>query len=313
MMKADYDLLVIGGGPAGLAAGLYASRGGLKTLLIEKMGAGGPIGITETIENYPGFPDGISSHELMDRMAAQAAKFGLVTKTFCCGMGLSVEDNVKRVQVDTEEPNEYTAKAVIVAAGGHPSRLGVKGEKEFTGKGISYCATCDGPLFKDKRILVVGGGNAALEEALFLSRFASELMVSHRRDELRADKVLQDRAFAEPKIKFLWNTELREIRGEMVVKEVVLENNKTGATEVVPAEGVFIYVGNEPNSEFVRGLLKLDERGYILTDENMQTSVEGIFAAGDVRKGRLRQIVIAAAEGALAAVTAEKYVASLGK
>lgn len=311
MVQVDYDLIIIGGGPAGLTAGLYASRGGLKTLLIEKMGAGGPVGITEVIENYPGFPEGIQSHELMDRIAAQASRFGLAIKTFCCAMKLSLEGEVKKVDVDSDAATEFTAQAIIIATGAHPKRLGIPGEKEFTGKGISYCATCDGPLFKDKKILVVGGGNAAVEEALFLSKFASELVVSHRRDQLRADKVLQERAFANPKIKFLWNTELKEIQGSMVVERAIIENNKTGERQELPVSGVFIYVGTEPNTEFLQGVLKLDENGYIITDGNLQTSVEGVFAAGDVRKSRLRQVVVAAGEGALAAVMAEKYIESL--
>lgn len=311
MEQVDYDLIIVGGGPAGLAAGLYASRGGLKTLLIEKMGAGGPVGITKVIENYPGFPEGIQSHELMDRIAAQAGRFGLTIKTFCCGMGLTLEGKVKKVAVENEEKTEYTSHAAIIATGAHPKRLGVPGEKEFTGKGVSYCATCDGPLFKDKKILVVGGGNAAVEEALFLSKFASELIVSHRRDQLRADKVLQDRAFANSKIKFLWNTELREVQGSMVVERAIIENNKTGERQELPVSGVFIYVGTEPNTEFLQGVLKLDENGYIITDENLETSVEGVFAAGDARKSRLRQVVVAAGEGALAAVMVEKYIESL--
>lgn len=305
---ADYDLIVVGGGPAGLTAGLYASRGGLKTLLIEKMGAGGPVGITEVIENYPGFPEGIQSHELMERMAAQAHRFGLEVKTFCCAVGLTLEGEAKKVMMENEEKAEHTAQAVIIATGAHPKRLGVPGEKEFTGKGVSYCATCDGALFKNKKVLVVGGGNAAVEEALFSSKFASELIVCHRRDQLRADKVLQERAFSNPKIKFLWNTELREIQGGMMVEKAILENNKTSEKQELFVSGVFIYVGTEPNTEFLRPLLKLDENGYIITDENLRTSVEGVFAAGDVRRSQLKQVVVAAGEGALAAVMAEKYI-----
>lgn len=307
-MKTDYDLIIIGGGPAGLTAGMYASRGGLNTLLIEKNGEGGPLSITEWIENYPGFPEGVASHELMERMAKQAQRFGLKTEVFCCVTALKSENEAKRVVVDTSEGvKEISSKAIVIATGSSPRRLEIPGEKEFTGKGVSYCATCDGPLFKDKRLLLIGGGNAAVEEALFLARFASKVTVVHRRDKLRADKILQDRAFTNEKIDFLWNSELKEIQGTKIVERVVIQNNKTGQTKTVEADGIFVYVGNVPNTDFAQGTLQLDENGYIIANENLQTSVEGIFAAGDVRKSRLRQIATAVGDGALAAVMAERY------
>jgi len=307
-LKTDYDLIIIGGGPAGLTAGMYASRGGLNTLLIEKNGEGGPLAITEWIENYPGFPEGVDSHELMERMAKQAQRFGLEVEVFCCVTAIKSENEVKKVVVDASEGvKEITAKAMVIATGSSPRRLEIPGEREFTGKGVSYCATCDGPLFKDKKLLVVGGGNAALEEALYLTRFASRVTVVHRRDELRADKILQDRAFGNEKIDFLLSAELLEIQGTKTVERAVIQNNKTGQTQTVEADGIFVYVGNAPNTDFAQGILQLDENGYIIADENLQTSVEGIFAAGDVRKSRLRQIATAVGDGALAAVMAERY------
>jgi thioredoxin reductase (NADPH) len=307
-LKTDYDLIIIGGGPAGLTAGMYASRGGLNTLLIEKNGEGGPLSITEWIENYPGFPEGVGSHELMERMRKQAERFGLKIEVFCCVTALKSENGVKKVVVDTDEgAKELSSKAIIITTGSSPRRLEIPGEKEFTGKGVSYCATCDGPLFKDKKLLVVGGGNAAIEEALDLTKFASKVTIVHRRDKLRADKILQDRAFASKKIAFLFNSELEEIQGTKMVERVVILNNKTGERQIVEADGVFVYVGNTPNTDFARGVLQVDENGYIITNENLQTSVEGIFAAGDVRKSRLRQIATAVGDGALAAVMAERY------
>lgn len=307
-MTTDYDLIIIGGGPAGLTAGMYASRGGLNTLLIEKNGEGGPLSITEWIENYPGFPEGVGSHELMERMTKQAQRFDLKIEVFCCVTALKSENEAKKVVVDTAEGlKEISSKAMVIATGSSPRRLEVPGEREFTGKGISYCATCDGPLFRDKKLMVVGGGNAAVEEALYLTRFASRVTIVHRRDELRADKILQDRAFANEKIDFLFNSELKEIRGTKTVEVVVVENNKTGEKQTIKADGVFVYAGNTPNTDFARGVLQLDENGYIMTDENLQTSVEGIFAAGDVRKSRLRQIATAVGNGALAAVMVERY------
>lgn len=307
-METDYDLIIIGGGPAGLTAGIYASRGGLNTLLIEKNGEGGPLSITEWIENYPGFPEGVASHELMERMTKQAQRFGLRIEVFCCVTALKSENEARKIVVDTSEGvKEISGKAMVIATGSSPRRLEIPGEREFTGKGVSYCATCDGPLFRDKKLVVVGGGNAAVEEALYLTRFASRVTIVHRRDELRADKILQDRALGSKKIDFVLNSELKEIQGTKMVERVTIQNNKTDERQTLEVDGVFVYVGNSPNTDFARGVLHLDENGYIITDDNLQTSVEGIFAAGDVRKSRLRQIATAVGNGALAAVMAERY------
>lgn len=304
----DYDLIIVGGGPAGLTAGLYASRGGLKTILLEKNMTGGPVMITEDIENYPGFPDGVKSHELMERMTKQAERFGLEMKVMCDVKGIVTEGNTKILTVDEDGKDVLTrTAAVIIATGTHPKMLGAPGEKEFAGKGVSYCATCDGPLFKGKKVLVIGGGNAAIEESLHIANFASQVVIVHRRDELRADKVIQDRVFQNPKIEVMWSHELEQIKGDVLVSEAVLKDVKTGDLKAVAADGVFIYIGTEPNTGFARGALELDERGFIKTNERLATSVDGIFAAGDCRANHLKQLVIAAGEGALAAVEAEKY------
>ncbi len=307
MSENGCELAIIGGGPAGMAAGLYAARGGLRTVLFEKGLKGGPYAITDEIENYPGFPETVKTEELMDRFASQAARFGLETRTFAPVAGLT-EGPYKTVML--EDDDEVTAQAVIIATGANPRTLGVTGEKEFTGRGVSYCATCDGPLFKDKKVLVVGGGNSAIEEAIFLTRFCESVTVVHRRDALRAEKVLQDRAFCNNKITFRWNRVLQEVRGDMLVKEAVLRDSLTGAEETMAADGVFIFVGTSPVTGFLPGTVALDESGFITTGEDLQTSMPGVFAAGDCRRNKLKQIVWAVAEGALAAVMAEKYIAS---
>jgi thioredoxin reductase (NADPH) len=303
-----YDLIIIGGGPAGLTAGLYASRGGLKTVLLEKNFTGGPVMITEDIENFPGFPGGVKSQELIERMTEQAKSFGLELKVMCDVKKLKVEGKEKTIIADDDgKDKEMKAQSVILATGTHPKTLGVPGEKEFGGKGVSYCATCDGPLFRDKKVLVIGGGNAAVEESLHIANFASGVVIVHRRDELRADKIIQDRVLANPKIDVMWSHELLEIKGDMLVSEAVVRDIKTGEAKDVPTDGVFIYVGTEPNTGFVRDMVELDDRGFIKTDERLNTSAQGVFAAGDCRANRLKQLVIAAGEGALAAVQAEKY------
>lgn len=302
-MDRVYDMIIIGGGPAGLSAGLYASRAGLSTLLIEKAIFGGQIANAELVENYPGFPDGISGFELGQLMHQQATKYGLETiATEVTGVELG-----ETGKVVTTTDGHYTAKALIIAGGAEPNKLGVPGEGEFVGKGVSYCATCDGPLFRDRVVAVVGGGDSAVEEGILLTRFASKVTIIHRRNQLRASKLLQERAFANPKMEFLWDTVVEEIFGDDLVKGLKLRNVKTGQRSTVEVSGVFIYVGLHPSTDYLRRLLPLDEEGRIYTDERMQTEIPGIFAAGDIRRHSPRQAITAAGDGATAALSAEKF------
>ncbi len=306
-----YDVLIVGAGPAGLTAGIYAARARMKTLTLEKMMVGGQAATTETIENYPGFPEGIGGLELTDRMREQAAKFGV---EFANG---EVHDAKKTSFADMKgfliaaDGKEYGTLSLIVAAGAQPSNLEIPGEKRLTGKGVSYCATCDGPFFGGRDIVVVGGGDTAVEEALFLTKFAKKVYLIHRRDRLRATKILQDRALANSKIEPIWNSVLGEIRGDTNVESVRIKSVKTNEETELAVEGVFVYVGTVPNTEFLRGLVKMNTGGYIITDENMQTTAEGIFACGDARKKSLRQVVTACGEGATAAFSAQQYVEEL--
>ncbi|MDK2883288.1 MAG: thioredoxin reductase [Bacillota bacterium] len=301
---STYDVIIIGGGPAGLAAGLYAGRAKLKTLLLEQMLAGGQAATTDLIENYPGAPEGITGPQLTERMEEQAKKFGV---EFLMAQVTGVDLKGREKVVITSE-GSYKGKTVIIATGATHRKLGCPGEEEFTGRGVSYCATCDGAFYEDLPVAVVGGGDSAITEALFLTKFASRVYVIHRRDTLRATKVVQDKAFAEPKIEFIWNSVVEEIKGGEMVEEVRLKNVKTGALQDLPVKGVFIYVGLVPNTEFLKGQVKLDERGYIPVSANMETDVPGVFAAGDVTVKLLRQVVTAVGDGATAAVAAEKYI-----
>jgi thioredoxin reductase (NADPH) len=298
-----YDVIIIGGGPAGMTAALYASRSRLSTLLIESGIYGGQITTTELIENYPGFPEGITGEELSRVMEAQVKRFVVETVNDEV-TGIKLEGGMK--VVTTHESTLY-AKALIICTGTEYRRLGVPGEDTMIGKGVSFCATCDGAFFKDSKIVVVGGGDSALTEALYLTRFAKELVIIHRRDALRATKIYQERALAHPKIKFLWNSVVQEIKGDKTVKSIVVKNVKTDEVKEHETEGVFLFVGIIPKTKFLKGLVKMDEDGYILTNENCETSVEGIFAAGDCRKKLLRQITTAVGDGATAAIAAERY------
>lgn len=304
-----YDVVIIGGGPAGLTAGLYASRARLKTLLLEAMSVGGQMMTTDIVENYPGFPQGISGAELTATMEEQAKRFGLMTEIREV-VGLHVTEG--RKSVNTAE-GEYQAGAVIICTGTEYRKLGIPGEAEFTGRGVSYCATCDGAFFEDSKIVVVGGGDSALTEALFLTKFAGEITIIHRRDALRATKIYQERAFANPKINFLWDSVVEEIKGNQTVERVLVRNVKSGEVSEVPTEGVFMFIGIEPKTAFLQGVVELDESGYIVVDEtSLQTSVEGIFAAGDARKKLLRQVATAVGDGATAAFAVEKYLEEKG-
>lgn len=299
-----YDVIIIGGGPAGLAAGLYAGRAKLKTLLLEQMLAGGQAATTDLIENYPGAPEGTTGPQLTERMEEQAKKFGV---EFLMAQVTGVDLKGREKTVITSE-GSYRGKTVIIATGATHKKLGCPGEEEFTGRGVSYCATCDGAFYEDLPVAVVGGGDSAITEALYLTKFASRVYVIHRRDALRATKVVQDKAFAEPKIEFIWNSVVEEIKGGEMVEEVRLKNIKTGTLQDLPVKGVFVYVGLVPNTEFLKGQVKLDERGYIPVTANMETNVPGVFAAGDVTVKLLRQVVTAVGDGATAAVAAEKYI-----
>ncbi|MCR4432154.1 MAG: thioredoxin-disulfide reductase [Tepidanaerobacteraceae bacterium] len=302
-----YDVAIIGAGPAGLSAGIYAARAKLSTVVVEKMYPGGQAAITDRIENYPGFNEGIAGAELTDKMKSQAEKFGA---EFLNGEASNIEKRDEKFVIQLKGET-LEAKAVILAMGAESRKLGVKGEKEYTGRGVSYCATCDGAFYTDKPVMMVGGGDSAIEEALYLSRFASSVYVVHRRDQLRATKILQERAFKNEKMKFIWNSTVDEIKGRETVEEIILRNVKTGEKTLVAVNGIFVAIGWVPNTSLVKDLAELDEQGYIITDENMGTGVPGLFAAGDIRRKPLRQVVTAVADGAIAAVEAGKYVESL--
>jgi thioredoxin reductase (NADPH) len=309
-MSADVrDVAIIGGGPGGLTAGLYLCRAKIDAVLLDEHLTGGEAINSPLIENYPGFPEGVSGAELMEKMKAQADRFGLESKTFTKVMKLEVDGQVKKVHV---ENGEVDARAIIVTTGRSPRKMGIPGEEEFSGRGISYCATCDAPLFKERVVIVVGGGDAAVEEALHLSKFASKVILVHRRDELRASSYLQERILSDPKVDFMWNSELAEIKGQKMVESAVVINNLTRERTEVPVSGVFFYVGNTPNTGFLVDVVELDEAGYVVTDERLESSIPGIFAAGDARANYLKQVIWAAAEGALAAISAQRYLETIG-
>jgi len=300
-------VMIIGGGPAGLTAGIYAGRAQLEPLLMAGHLLGGQLTLTHQLENYPGFPEPIFGQELAQLMQRQAERFGTrILYEEATGVDLSSSP----LKVETYG-RTYEVQALILATGVSPRQLGVPGETEFIGRGVSYCAICDGFFYRGKRVAVVGGGDSAVKEALFLTRFAEQVTVIHRRDRLRATQVLQQRAFAHERIDFVWDSVVRKILGQQVVTGVQVEKVKSGEVSLLPVEGVFIYVGSIPNTEFLRGELELDEQGYIVADEQCHTSRTGVFAAGDVRSGVLRQVATAVGSGAVAAMEAEKYIAEL--
>jgi len=298
-----YDVIIIGGGPAGLTAGLYNARARLNVLLLERLAPGGQVLTTDSVENYPGFPDGISGFELMDRMKTQAEKFGLkIQSEDVTGLELSP----KRKAVLTGGGTLET-KAIILCCGATWKRLGIEGEDHLMGKGVSFCATCDGPFYRNQEVAVIGGGDTAVEEAIFLTRFVSKVHLVHRRDKLRATKVLQERAMSHEKIEFLWDSVPVKILGEKGVEGIELKNVKTQSVFRKNVQGVFVFIGTLPNTDIVKGLIRLDENGFVVTDDNMQTSVRGVFAAGDIRSKLFRQISTAVGEGATASYAVEKY------
>ena len=303
-MDKAYDVIIIGGGPAGLTAGLYTTRAGLSTLLIEKGVIGGQIANAELVENYPGFPDGISGFELGQLMHQQAMRYGLET---IGAEVVALEPRDKTRLVRTSD-GEYVARAVIIAGGSELSKLGVPREERLTGKGVSYCATCDGPLFKDKTVAVVGGGDAAITEALFLAKLCSKVFVIHRRNQLRASRILQERAFAEPRIEFIWDTVVDEIIGDERLEALKTRNVKTGEVSTLDVSAVFIYIGFSPNTGYLKGLVPLDSAGLVITNERMETTTPGIFTCGDIRHNSAKQAITAAGDGATAAMAAERFV-----
>lgn len=299
-----HDVVIVGGGPAGFTAALYTARAKLNTLLIEKAFYGGQMATTNEMENYPGFEEPIGGSELASRMANQARRFGAQI----------IQDEVKSLTLDKSEKVVETsnglhhAKTIILCMGATPKELGLEQERKLRGSGVSYCATCDGAFFKGRDVAVIGGGDTAAEDALYLSRFCNKVVLIHRRDALRAVKTLQDAVFSNPKIEIIWDSAVEDIKGEMSVEGLLIKNLKTGQTSEIPVNGVFVAIGIEPRTELVKDIVGLNDYGYIVADEKMETSVPGVYTAGDIREKPLRQVITAASDGAIAAYSAEKYI-----
>jgi len=309
-MEHIYDVIIVGSGPAGLSAGLYAARAKMKTLILERAKVGGQIVTTDEVANYPGSIEEATGPSLIARMEKQADSFGVERK----------KDSIKevdfsgKIKVLKSEKVEYRAKTVIIATGAAPRRIGCPGENDLIGKGVSYCATCDADFFQDLEVFVIGGGDAAIEEAMYLTRFARKVTIVHRRDELRAAKSIQEKAFKNPKIEIMWNSVVHEIKGNGMVESAVFKNTKTSelheyfASEEDGTFGIFVFVGFLPINDIFKDIINTSQSGYIITDDSMRTNIEGVFAAGDIREKSLRQVVTATADGAIAAVMAEKYI-----
>lgn len=306
MAETDYDLVIIGAGPAGLTAGIYAARARMNVLLLEKAVPGGQILVTDWIENYSGFPEGISGFDLSEKMKIQAEELGLKIETAEVH-SLNLAGKVKEIIL---KDRSITSKSLIIASGASPRKLGI-GEDKFIGKGISFCATCDAPFFKDKTVVAIGGGDTAVQEAVFLTKFAKKVYLVHRRDKFRAEKILQERAFENDKIEIIWDSVATGVEGLFGVESVKIKNVKTNEEKTLKADGCFIWVGILPNTSFLNESLKTDETGFIQADKNMQASVPGVFAVGDVRDTPLRQIATAVGDGATAAVSAEHFIENL--
>ncbi len=308
MERNDYDLIIIGGGPGGLTAGLYASRARLKTLLVEKAALGGQVNTTDWVENYPGFPEGISGYDLGQKMSEQARRFGLEVKNATVE-SLTVDGAVKTVGL---AGGSHTCKTVIIASGASPRKLGIPGERNFFGKGISTCATCDAPFYKEKVVAAIGGGDTAVKESLYLTRFARKVYLIHRRDQLRATRILQERVLANDKVEMVWDTVPIRFSGLFGMDTVSLRNVKREEEYDLKVDGCFVWVGVEPNTAFLPGAVDLDEKGFVITNEKMEASVPGIYAAGDVRNTNMRQIAAAVGDAAIAAGSVEVYLENVG-
>lgn len=306
MQETMYDVIIVGGGPGGLTAGIYASRSRLKTVLIEKGKTGGQAATTEAMENYPGFPKGTTGPGLMEAMTEHAKEFGC---EFLRDEITGIEAKSDGTKVVKGKRQDYTTKAVIVGPGAEPRMLGIKGEGRLRGKGVSYCATCDADFFTDLDVVILGNGDAAVEEAMYLTKFVNSatIVVIHDEGVLDATKIIQERAFANPKLKWIWNSTVDEICGDEMVEKVIVKNIKTNEKSEVECNGVFVFVGTVPKTEFLKGVIDMDQRGYVKTNELMETSVDGIYCVGDARQKYLRQVITSAADGAIAAVAAEKY------
>ena len=303
-MEHIYDTIILGGGPAGLSAGLYASRSRLDTLIIEREKYGGQATTTDELDNYPGSPEGCTGPSLSKRMKQQAEEFGTqFVKEEVIEVQLEGDTKVIKCKKET-----YKAKTIIIATGAYPRLGGFKNEIELRGKGVSYCATCDADFFTDLDIAVLGGGDSALSEAIYLAKFGESVTVIHRRDELRGAKSLQEKAFKNPKIKFIWDTVAEEAKGEEILEGLVLKNVKTGELSDLKVDGCFVFVGYLPISELFKGMINMNDRGDVITDEEMRTNIPGVYAAGDIRDKLLRQVITAAADGAIAATHAEHYI-----
>jgi len=310
-MNEIYDVAIIGGGPSGLTAGIYSCRAKMKTCLVEKTACGGQVLVADTIENFPGFSDGIKGPDLAEWILKQAKHFGLEVKDLEAKKIILKKSAKEPFKIELSDGKVIDALSVIIATGAKWNSLNVPGEKELSGRGVSYCATCDGPLFRNKNVVVVGGGDTALEDAIFLTKFASKVTIVHRRDMLRATKILQERARANKKIELCLGYTCVEVIGKNRVEGVKVKSAKTSEEKIIKTDGVFVLIGLNPNSDIVKGLIDLCPRGYIKTDDDMKTSVEGIFACGDVRMKLLRQVVTATGDGATASVSAEHYVERL--
>lgn len=310
MSVYEFDTVILGGGPAGLSAGIYMARSNVSTAIIDISMLGGQPSNYLELENYPGFPV-IGGYDLMEKFEEHADKFGV--QKFPMKEISKVDLIAEPKVIETVEGDVFKAKTVIIACGAQPKKLGVKGEQEFVGRGVSYCAVCDGAFYQDKTVAVVGGGNAAVEEGMYLTKFAKKVYLIHRRDELRADKIVQERAFANDKMEFVWDSTVKEIQGADTVNNLVVENVKTKEITNLEVDGIFPYIGFTPNVTEINGQVEQDPNGFIITDETMQTSVPGVYAAGDVRKTPLRQVITAAADGAVGAVYAGKYLETLEK
>lgn len=307
MLEKEFDVVILGGGPAGFSAGIYTARGNVSTAILDVSMLGGQPSNYLELENYPAFMK-IGGFELMEKFEEHADMFGVQKFPM---QEIEFIDLVASPKIIRTKDVEFRAKSVIIATGAKPMKLGVKGEEEFIGRGVSYCAVCDGAFYKDKVVAVVGGGNSAVEEAIYLTKFASKVYIIHRRDELRADKIIQDRAAKNEKIEFVLNSVVCEIQGQDLVNNLILKNTKTDEMFNLAVDGVFPYIGITPNVENISGQITQDKVGFIITDETMKTSIDGVFAIGDVRKTPLRQVITAASDGAIAGVYAVKYIESL--